>query len=337
VYASVEKKSTALCDLTLYSQYLLVSPQNRGCSKLSKAMESMSHDSVLNFLVREDYTPFDLFSHSTSLIELQGGTLSVDDSVWDKPYSNAKLNPLIGHHYSGKHHKVVQGICLVTLFYTDVKGVRVPVNYRIYLQAEDKTKNDLFREMLNEVLDWGLSPKLVAGDSWYASVDNLKWIRRKQIDAFFAVESDRQISTQKGIYLQVQQADIGQQGLWTHLKGFDFVTLFSKEEQGKVRHYLYYKYAQKEQQQEKQMKATYTEFEKAHCAHWHIECFHRAIKQLCNAEHFLVRRSCAVKTHIFSVYWAFITLEEKVVNKLINNWYEFREKIHQHFIKVNLT
>ncbi len=117
--------------------------------------------------------------------------------MWDKPYSNAKLNALIGRHYSGKHHKVVQGMCLVTLLYTDVKGVRVPVNYRIYLPAEDKTKNELFREMLNEVLDWGLSANLVTGDSWYASVDNLKWVRRQKMDAMFSVEKDRQVSTQK--------------------------------------------------------------------------------------------------------------------------------------------
>lgn len=226
----------------------------------------------------------------------------------------AKLNALIARHYSGKHHKLsihaqyVQGICLVSLFYTDVKGVRVPVNYRIYLQGEDKTKNDLFRKMLNEVLEWGLSPKLVTGDSWYASVDNLKWIRRKQMDAMFAVEKDRQVSTQRGVYLQVQHAQLGEEGLWTHLKGFDFVTLFRKEEQGKSRHYIYYiiehsrSTAEKGQQEERLMKASNTEFEKAHREHWHIELFHRSVKQLCNAEHFLVRRTCAVKTHIFSVY-----------------------------------
>ncbi len=85
------------------------------------------------------------------------------------------------------------------------------------------------------------------------------------------------------------------------------------------------------------MKATLAEFEKAHGEHWHIEMFHRAVKQLCNAEHFLVRRSCAVKTHIFSVYWLFIALEEKVVNKLIDNWYQFRDRIQTQLIKVNLT
>jgi len=160
---------------------------------------------------------------------------------------------------------------------------------------------------------------------------------QKENDAVFAVEKDRQVCTQKGVYLQVQQAQVGEDGLWPHLKGFDFVTLFRKEEQGKVRHYIYYKYAEKEGQEEKVMKATLAAFEKAHKQHWHIELFHRAVKQLCNAERFLVRRSCAVKTHIFSVYWAFIALEEKVVNKVIDNWYQFREKIQQQSIKVNLT
>jgi hypothetical protein len=135
----------------------------------------------------------------------------------------------------------------------------------------------------------------------------------------FSVQKDRQVSTQKRVYLQVQQAQVGEDGLWTHLKGFDFVTLFRKEEEGKIRHYVYYRYAEKGLQEEKQMKATNTAFEKAYREHWHIESFHRAIKQLCNAEHFLVPRSCAVKTHIFSVYWAFIALEEKVVNKVIDN------------------
>lgn len=157
------------------------------------------------------------------------------------------------------------------------------------------------------------------------------------MDALFAVEKDRQVSTQKGVYLQVQQAEVEADGLWIHLKGFDFVTLFREEQQGKVRHYVYYKYAEKGKQEEKRMKASKADFEKAHEQHWHIESFHRAIKQLCNAEHFLVRRSSAVKTHIFSVYWAFVALEEKVVNKVINNWYQFREQMQQQLIKANLT
>lgn len=331
---TLKRKSTALCNLKLYSDYLLISPKNRGCTKLSEGMEEMSHDSVLNFLMREDYESKDLYDRVSSLLEVEGGVLSVDDSIWDKPYSHPKLNSLIGRHYSGKHHKVVQGICLVSLFYTDAQGVRLPVNYRIYEQGGDKTKNEHFREMLNEVLSWGLKPRLVSGDSWYSSKDNLKWIRRKKLNAFFAVEKDRTISTQKGLFEQVEQAKIEEDGLFTHLKGFDFVTVFRKKEARKVRHYIFYIYVERG---EKNIQATLDEFQTAHQNHWHIEEFHRAKKQLCNAENFLVRRTKAVKNHIFSVYWAFVSLEEMVIKKTIQNWYQLRNLIHKNIITQNLT
>jgi hypothetical protein len=41
----------------------------------------ISHDSVNRFLHREAYTPLDLFEE----VNLKGGTLSVDDTVLDKP------------------------------------------------------------------------------------------------------------------------------------------------------------------------------------------------------------------------------------------------------------
>lgn len=334
----LQRKSTAYCNLDLYSNYLLVSPKNVGCTQLASGMENMSHDSVRNFLVREDYVPKDLFTRVSKLTNLSGGVLSVDDSIWDKPYRNPKLTPLIGRHYSGKHKGVVQGICLVTLFYTSVDGARYPVNYRVYEQGGDKTKNELFRQMLDQVLDWGLAPCLVSGDSWYSSQDNLRWIRRKGLDAFFALEKDRTISTRKGIYQQVQEASIGKEGLWTHLKSFDFVTVFKKEQAKKTRYYLYYKHCpQDKKPQETTHKATNEEFETALKTHWNIEEFHRAKKQVCNAENFLVRVTKAVKNHIFSVYWAFVSLEKKVNEGSIHNWYQIRKNIHQKIIQQNLT
>lgn len=334
-YAKVRKKTTAYCNLDLYSQYLLVNPRNRGCTKLSESLGTMSHDSVLNFLVREEYTPSDLFERVQSLCVLSGGTLSVDDSIWDKPYSKPAHNELIGKHYSGKHHRSVQGICLVTLFYTDTLGVRLPVNYRIYQQEGEKTKNELFRAMLDEVLDWGLAPQLITGDAWYASKENLAWIRRKELDACFGIEKDRLVSIEKGNFEQVCKMEIAQEGNLVYLKNFDFVTVFRKEQAKKVRHYIYYHYYKRGE--DKPLKASRKSFEDAHKQHWNIEEFHRAKKQLCNAENFLVRRKSAVKTHIFAVYWAFVNLEEMVKNKVIRNWYQFRNQIQSKFIKINLT
>lgn len=73
-------------------------------------MEDLSHDSVNRFLLRERYEPKDLFDEVSLHINLAGGTLSGDDTIIDKPYSDPELVELIGYFYSGKHHRTVKGI-----------------------------------------------------------------------------------------------------------------------------------------------------------------------------------------------------------------------------------
>ena len=113
-------------------------------------MTGISHDSANRFLHRENYQPKDMFDEAAQDLCLVGGTLSVDDSVLDKPYSYSVA--LVDHFWSGKHHRVVKGINLVTLYYTDPAGRHMPLNFRICDKSEGKTKNDYFREMLIEVL-----------------------------------------------------------------------------------------------------------------------------------------------------------------------------------------
>src|SRR5207253_1282592 len=58
-------------------------------------------------------------------------------------YSDPLLTELIGYFWSGKHHRVVKGIQLITLYYNDKSGKSVPINYRIYNKEEGKTKNQI--------------------------------------------------------------------------------------------------------------------------------------------------------------------------------------------------
>jgi hypothetical protein len=51
--------------------------------------------------------------------------------VIDKLYSDPTKAELIDYFWSGKHKKTVKGINVVTLYYTDVKGMSLPVNYRL--------------------------------------------------------------------------------------------------------------------------------------------------------------------------------------------------------------
>lgn len=100
---------------------------------------------VNRFLLREKYEPQDLFDAVKPYISLVGGVLSVDDTVVEKPYSDPNQAELIGYFWSGKHHKTIKGINLITLYYSGEHDNSVPINYRIYDKQEGKTKNSYFR------------------------------------------------------------------------------------------------------------------------------------------------------------------------------------------------
>ncbi len=156
-----------MCDLDTYTLFLLAESKYSGCTRYSEILEGLSHDSVNRFLLRERYEPKDLFEDVKHEINWVGGTVSGDDTVIDKPYSDPSLTELMGYFWSGKHHRVVKGIQLITLYYTELSGKSVPLNYRIYNKQEGKTKNDYLREMIIEVLDWGVQPRMVTTDAWY--------------------------------------------------------------------------------------------------------------------------------------------------------------------------
>ena len=264
-------------------------------------LEGLSHDSVNRFLLRERYDPKDLFLEVGRHIDLKGGTLSGDDTVIDKPYSDPSLTELIGYFWSGKHHRVVKGIQLITLYYTDYSDKSVPVNYRIYDKQEGKTKNEYLREMITEVLDWGLQPKIVTTDAWYSSQDNLKLLKDKELGLMMGIAKNRKVSINGGKYTSVQNLEIPDDGLVVHLKKFGDVKVFCRPFKNEAnRDYIMYFPVLDATEQ-----ITRAEFKEFHSIHWGIECYHRAIKQVCGIERFMVRTTSAIKTHFFSAIRAF--------------------------------
>ncbi len=76
---------------------------------------------------------------------------------------------LLTRHWSGKHRRVVQGINLLTLLWTDGEAL-IPCDYRLYEKAVDKlSKNDHFRAMLSVAIERGFEPRYILFDSWYRS------------------------------------------------------------------------------------------------------------------------------------------------------------------------
>jgi hypothetical protein len=54
-----------------------------------------AHDAANRFLNREDFSK-DLYEEARPLLDLDGGTLSVDDTVLDKPYRQEGKTELVG-------------------------------------------------------------------------------------------------------------------------------------------------------------------------------------------------------------------------------------------------
>ena len=315
---------SAQCTLPMYMGFLMSESKSPTCTRLGDVM-GVSHGSVNRFLLRESYGPRDLFNEAHRLLNPVGGTLNVDDSTLDKPYSRHMA--LVGHFWSGKHHRVVKGINLITLYYTDPQGRSLPVNYRVYDKCEDKTKNDYFQEMLAEVLAWGLKPAFVTGDSWYAGVKNLKTVKKHRMGFLFAIESNRTVSLEKGTWTQVQQLEIANTGLKVWLRDFGEVKLFRTWLKDQPRHSIVWLPESSDYEH-----FGMDDFQKLHAQHWKIEQYHRVIKQACSIEKFQVRNKTPILNHIFAALCGYTHLQKMQFDDLIRNAYHWKQGLYQEVV-----
>src|SRR5450756_2858004 len=125
--------------------------------------------------------------------------------------------------WSGKHHRTVKGIGLITLIWTDGTTV-IPVDFRIYnIDEDDKTKNDHFRDMIDKSEERGFNPEFVLFDTWYASVKNLKAIRKKDWHFLTRLKKNRLVNPDNKKNVPLETVDIPQKGpvSYTHLRAHE--------------------------------------------------------------------------------------------------------------------
>ena len=110
----------------------------------------------------------------------------------DKPHF--KKICFVRYQWSGKHHRTVKGIGLITLVWTD-GDVVLPIDFRIYnIDEDNKTENDHFLDILDKAEGCGFKSKCVMFDIWYASAKNLKAIRKKQWHFLTRLKSNRLVN-----------------------------------------------------------------------------------------------------------------------------------------------
>ena len=164
-----------------YIDFLIGTQQAYSCTEAARVQpedeNTPAHDAITRLIQRLFPSTKRLWQEAKEQVDVTKGILIADDSTLDKWYS--RNIELVTRHWSGKHKKVVSGINLITLLWTD--GERyIPVDYRIYNKKQDGlTKNDHFRQMLQIAYERGFRLECVCFDSWYASLKNLKLITRR--------------------------------------------------------------------------------------------------------------------------------------------------------------
>lgn len=257
----------------------------------------VAHDAYTRLLQRLPPNSEALWEEVRVCIDLLKGMLVIDDTTLDKPY--ARKIALVSRHWSGKHREVVQGINLISLVWTDGDAA-LPCDYRLYNKLSDGlSKNDHFRSLLKQAQARGFDPALVAFDSWYSSLENLKLVRDFGWDWLTRLKSNRQVSLHPGEQQAVSELDIPDTGIRVHLRGYGIAKVFrTVDPHGNADYWATSRLEMTEAQRHLLAQRA-----------WLVEVYHRSLKQFTGVERGQFRIERAQRNHIGLAIRAYVRLE----------------------------
>lgn len=284
-----------------YIHFLIAAQKAYSCTEAERVQpastHAAAHDAITRLLHRMEPSTQQLWQEAQPQVRLDAGILVVDDSTLDKLY--AEKMELVTRHWSGKHGRVVQGINLITLLWTE--GDRhIPLDYRFYEKSVDgSTKNDHLRSMLTQAKARGFAPQCVVFDSWYGSLDNLKLIRGMGWIWLTRLKRNRHVNPDNTKNRPLHEIELAADGTVVHLKGYGFVKVFKiVAPNGDIDYW-----ATNDVGMTPLQRLQFAEFG------WAIEEYHRGLKQCCGAERSQVRSSRAQRNHVGLAIRAFLRLE----------------------------
>jgi putative transposase len=264
-----------------------------------------AHDAYTRLLQRLPPDSDALWREVRPCIDLTRGLLVIDDTTLDKPYASKMA--LVSRHWSGKHGAVVQGINLISLVWTDGDGC-LPCDYRLYNKEQDGlSKNDHFRQMLERAKTRGFQPSVVAFDSWYSSLENLKLVRQFGWEWLTRLKSNRQVSLRAGEQQAVSDLAIPVTGLTVHLRGYGMVKVFRTVDPNDNADYW----------ATSCLSLTETQRDAFASRAWLIETYHRTLKQFTGVERGQFRLERSQRNHIGLALRAYVRLE----------WHRWRSRL----------
>jgi hypothetical protein len=315
------------CDEPDYINFLIAAQRvfsTVEAAETSPDERAPAHDAYTRLLQRLPPDSVALWSEVEPLVGRTQGVLVIDDSTLDKPYASKMA--LVTRHWSGKHRRVVQGINLISLVWTD-GNARLPCDFRIYNKLQDGlSKNDHFQHMIQAAQQRGFEPNLVAFDSWYSGLDNLKLLRKLDWSWLTQLKSNRQVSVDHTGNRAIADILIPPQGRVVHLKGYGWIKVFKIA--GTNDSFEYWA-------------TSVLDMTLEECAFhaleaWQVEVYHRGLKQFTGIERGQFRLEISQRNHIGLAIRAFVRLE---VHRLHTgtSWFQSKAQIIRDAIRAYLA
>jgi hypothetical protein len=202
--------------LDLYTDYLLVSFGQTTATGLAALLPDLSHDKVTRFLSQHAFANEDLWKivkPHVRQIQSEDAALILDDSVEEKPYTDE--SELICWHFDHAHNRMVKGINLLSCLYLS-QGVSLPVAFELIQKTQlvtaaktgkdrwqsPQTKNEMAREMIASALKRQIPFRYVLNDVWFASAENMVFIKSKKKDFIMPLKSNRKVALSESLKKQ---------------------------------------------------------------------------------------------------------------------------------------
>lgn len=314
----------------LYTDYLISSFGQTTATGLSRMLdEEVSHDRITRLLSSERQNAADLWHVVKPIVrrvEREDAVLVIDDTIEEKPYTDE--NELICWHFDHAKGRTVKGINLITALYCTEhlsQTLSVPVSFDLvekteaYLEEKTgkekrrsaRTKNERVRAMLKACVDNKLPFRFVVADLWYASAENMRYIKLDLAREFiFPLKSNRKVALsledkQAGRFRAVSRLDLEPDRLYqAHLEGVPFALrlmrqVFTNEDGSRGERYLV---TSEVTLKGDALSAIYQR-------RWKVEEYHKSLKQNAQLAKSPTRTETTQTNHLFCALLAFVKLE----------------------------
>jgi len=311
--------------LDLYSDYLISSFGQTTATGLAALLDgAVSHDRVQRFLASPQRTSADvwhLVKPHVRAIQSDDGVLVIDDSIAEKPYTDE--NDIVCWHYDHAQDRCVKGINFLTALYHSQR-VSLPVGFVLvakteyYLDKDGKpkrrspiSKNEHYQNLAQQAVTNQIPFKYVLNDAWYASADNMKFVKHTLHKEFIMpLKANRKVAQsladkQRGRYLRVDtlalEPNVARE---VYLEGVDFPLVLIKQvfvnEDGSLG--IQYLVTSDTTLSDDDITSLYRK-------RWHVEPYHKSLKQNASLEKSPTQTVRTQTNHFFAAVCSYIKLE----------------------------